>query len=466
MGVGMVAVHLGRGLRPGAGHADRAARAGLGARRGAAHQGHRPTQLTGAAQRVLLHGNHPRSDMATRVGLAAAPIAPGSGWCSSSGSLSAFGPLSIDMYLPAFPSLSEDLHAGPSAVQLTLTACLIGLAVGQLVAGPLSTRSAAPAAAGRARRLHRVVRRVCRGAVGLRAGRPAAAAGLAGGARAGDRRCRRAGPVRRRCHGPVPVHADAGQRAGADRGPGDRRPIAAVDVLARAFSSCSPGSAWLCCSPVCAWFDESLPPERRQAGQSRGHAAVVRATAAGPRVRRLRVGGRPGVRGHVRLHLRVLVRAAGHLRPVPAAVRLGVRHERAGHRGRRPGEPVAGEPVRAAPAAGDRPGRRHRWAGALLVVAVRRVGGCRRSCPDCSLVVASIGIVLPNTRALATADYPDLAGTASRCSVCSQFAIGGAGRAADRGRRHRDRAADGRGDRGAHRPGTCGIRPDDEAATG
>src|ERR1700753_2443904 len=54
------------------------------------------------------------------------------------GSLSAFGPLSIDMYLPAFPSLSRDLHAGPSAVQLTLTACLVGLAVGQLVAGPLS----------------------------------------------------------------------------------------------------------------------------------------------------------------------------------------------------------------------------------------------------------------------------------------------------------------------------------------
>ncbi|HWC79083.1 MAG TPA: Bcr/CflA family multidrug efflux MFS transporter [Pseudonocardiaceae bacterium] len=54
------------------------------------------------------------------------------------GSLSSFGPLSIDMYLPAFPSIAGDLHAGPSAVQLTLTACLVGLAVGQLVTGPLS----------------------------------------------------------------------------------------------------------------------------------------------------------------------------------------------------------------------------------------------------------------------------------------------------------------------------------------
>src|ERR1700743_1502378 len=54
------------------------------------------------------------------------------------GALSAFAPLSIDMYLPAFPSLAADLHAGPSAVQLTLTACLVGLAAGQLVVGPLS----------------------------------------------------------------------------------------------------------------------------------------------------------------------------------------------------------------------------------------------------------------------------------------------------------------------------------------
>ena len=54
------------------------------------------------------------------------------------GGLSAFGPLSIDLYLPALPSLSRDLGGSPSLVQLTLTACLLGLAAGQLVAGPLS----------------------------------------------------------------------------------------------------------------------------------------------------------------------------------------------------------------------------------------------------------------------------------------------------------------------------------------
>ena len=52
--------------------------------------------------------------------------------------LSAFGPLSIDMYLPALPSMARDLDASASVAQLSLTACLAGLAAGQLLAGPLS----------------------------------------------------------------------------------------------------------------------------------------------------------------------------------------------------------------------------------------------------------------------------------------------------------------------------------------
>jgi DHA1 family bicyclomycin/chloramphenicol resistance-like MFS transporter len=54
------------------------------------------------------------------------------------GALSAFGPLSIDMYLPALPSLGRDFATGASQVQLTLSACLLGLAAGQMIAGPLS----------------------------------------------------------------------------------------------------------------------------------------------------------------------------------------------------------------------------------------------------------------------------------------------------------------------------------------
>jgi len=54
------------------------------------------------------------------------------------GSLSCFAPLSTDMYLPALPSLAHDLSASASAAQLTLTASMVGLGVGQLIAGPLS----------------------------------------------------------------------------------------------------------------------------------------------------------------------------------------------------------------------------------------------------------------------------------------------------------------------------------------
>jgi MFS transporter, DHA1 family, multidrug resistance protein len=54
------------------------------------------------------------------------------------GGFAAFGPLSMDLYLPAFPHLAEDLDTTAAAVQLTLTADVAGLVVGQLIAGPLS----------------------------------------------------------------------------------------------------------------------------------------------------------------------------------------------------------------------------------------------------------------------------------------------------------------------------------------
>lgn len=56
------------------------------------------------------------------------------------GALSTFGPLSVDMYLPGLPAMGADLSAPASAAQLTLTTCLLGLGLGQLVAGPLSDR--------------------------------------------------------------------------------------------------------------------------------------------------------------------------------------------------------------------------------------------------------------------------------------------------------------------------------------
>ncbi|WP_431930214.1 multidrug effflux MFS transporter [Micromonospora sp. RP3T] len=54
------------------------------------------------------------------------------------GSLIAVGPLTIDMYLPALPAIVDDFATTSAAVQLTLTGTLAGLALGQLLIGPLS----------------------------------------------------------------------------------------------------------------------------------------------------------------------------------------------------------------------------------------------------------------------------------------------------------------------------------------
>jgi len=56
------------------------------------------------------------------------------------GLLDAFGPLGIDMYLPAFPQIERDMKARGGAMQLTLSVFLAGLAVGQLICGPISDR--------------------------------------------------------------------------------------------------------------------------------------------------------------------------------------------------------------------------------------------------------------------------------------------------------------------------------------
>ncbi|MFF2525762.1 multidrug effflux MFS transporter [Streptomyces liangshanensis] len=56
------------------------------------------------------------------------------------GGLTALPPLSMDMYLPALPDVTGSLAAPASTVQTTLTACLMGMALGQIVVGPMSDR--------------------------------------------------------------------------------------------------------------------------------------------------------------------------------------------------------------------------------------------------------------------------------------------------------------------------------------
>ncbi|MFJ2716041.1 multidrug effflux MFS transporter [Streptomyces sp. NPDC087437] len=56
------------------------------------------------------------------------------------GGLTATPPLAMDMYLPSLPEVTRSLHAPAATVQLTLTACLAGMALGQIVVGPMSDR--------------------------------------------------------------------------------------------------------------------------------------------------------------------------------------------------------------------------------------------------------------------------------------------------------------------------------------
>ena len=258
----------------------------------------------------------------------------------------AIGPLSIDMYLPGLPEITRSLDASAASVQLTLTAVVVGLALGQLVAGPLSDRIGRrrPLVAGcsaYARRLAAVRARAERAALtGLRF-----LQGLAGGAgivigRAVVRDLY-AGAAAARLFsslmlvtGLAPILAPVigaqvlkvtdwegifvvlgGARAG-DRDA--RRGRAAGDAAAGAAR-----------------------PRR-----ARPHAADVRgllaqrsfigyALTAGARVRRA-----------VRLHLRLVVRPAGGLRALAAGLQPRVRRQRARAGGRQPDQRAARRALR------------------------------------------------------------------------------------------------------------------------
>ncbi len=54
------------------------------------------------------------------------------------GSLAILGPFTIDMYLPSFPTIVTDFNTSASLVQISLTTCLLGLGLGQLIIGPMS----------------------------------------------------------------------------------------------------------------------------------------------------------------------------------------------------------------------------------------------------------------------------------------------------------------------------------------
>jgi DHA1 family bicyclomycin/chloramphenicol resistance-like MFS transporter len=73
----------------------------------------------------------PRGDALRRTGLLVTFIL---------GGLTATPPLAMDMYLPSLPEVTTSLHAPAATVQLTLTGCLAGMALGQLLVGPMSDK--------------------------------------------------------------------------------------------------------------------------------------------------------------------------------------------------------------------------------------------------------------------------------------------------------------------------------------
>src|SRR5574344_1270224 len=56
------------------------------------------------------------------------------------GMLSAFAPLVTDMYLPCLPTLKSYFNTSSSLAQMSLTMSMFGLAIGQIIVGPISNK--------------------------------------------------------------------------------------------------------------------------------------------------------------------------------------------------------------------------------------------------------------------------------------------------------------------------------------
>ncbi len=72
--------------------------------------------------------------------IATAGMKPGATLAGTLGMLTAFGALSIDMYLPGLPAIASELQTDAAAAQQTLSAFFLGMALGQVLYGPISDR--------------------------------------------------------------------------------------------------------------------------------------------------------------------------------------------------------------------------------------------------------------------------------------------------------------------------------------
>ena len=250
------------------------------------------------------------------------------------GALTALGPFTVDLYLPAFPALEDSLGVSAAAVQLTLTGTTIGFALGQLVVGPLSDKFG--------RRLPLIVATAVHIAASLGAAQSTDIATL----------------------GFFRVLMGVGAAGGGVVAMAMVRDLFSGYAMVRMFSRMAlvnglapilapvigsqllllmpwPGiflflAAYGTCVIIAALFviRETLPPELRgKTGMTARPAlqgAVLRPDLRGPAA-----GGRDELRGPLHLSLRLAVPVPECLRVHAPAVRPALRHQLTGHRGRR-----------------------------------------------------------------------------------------------------------------------------------
>jgi DHA1 family bicyclomycin/chloramphenicol resistance-like MFS transporter len=342
------------------------------------------------------------------------------------GALSALGPLSIDLYLPAFPALSRDLASTASGIQLTLTACLVGLAVGQLFMGPLSDvfGRRRPLLLGLA--LYAAASVVCalsESAVALTAGR--LLQGLAGAAGVVISRAvvrdLYAGSAAARFFsrlmlvvGLAPILAPV---LGAELlrltpWPGLFWVLAAVGVLLLVF--------------IAVGLPETLPAERRRDGSLRDTVRTYAALASDRVFMGYALSGGLAfaamfayISGSSFVFQDVYGVSAQQYAVLFGANALGLTAI----------SQVNGRLVdRVSPQALLRVGLLMTAAGglALVAAAATEAGGLVTIAAALFVVVSGLGFVMPNSTALALADHPEAAGTASALMGAIQFVVGAA----------------------------------------
>ncbi len=342
------------------------------------------------------------------------------------GALSAFGPLSIDMYLPALPGLARDLGDAPSAVQVTLTTCLAGLAAGQILAGPVSDARGRRPVALAGLLTFTLASALCAVAPSI----PALAAlrllqGLGGAAAIVVARA----VVRDRYSGVAAARYFAVLTLVNGLAP-VLAPIVGGQLLRvtswRGVFGVLSGLGVVLLGATAAWLRETLPPERRRTGglrdtlatfarlsRDRRFTGYALALALGFAAMFAYISGSPFVLQDIygatpqQFSAVFAVNSLG----IMAAGRVS-----AGLVGRHPPQRLLLAGLALNVAGGL----------ALLAVVAAGVGGIAAVLVPLFAVASSIGLILPNATALALELHPEAAGSASGAIGVAQFAVAAA----------------------------------------